>query len=117
MGGDRRKRFIRFVGNFFYDKLSSDEAMSYPGHNGFSLTKKEMELDKEVNQFLREASDYGDLDHGEHTSRAKKEGKRIKWHLSKILSPYFRIPSAHTKEPYYVRVSGDTRLDGQERSF
>ncbi len=103
-GGDRRKKFIRYLGNFFYEKLSSDDSMTYPGHNGFSLKKDDIESDSLVNQFLREASDYGDLDHGEHTSRSKKEGKRIKWHLSKILSPYFRIPSAHTKEPYYIKV-------------
>jgi hypothetical protein len=104
-GGDRRKKFIRFLGNFLYQKLSSDEPMTYPGHNGFSLQKDDLEADPAVNKFLRESSDYGDLDHGEHTSRSKKEGKRIKWHLSKILSPYFRIPSSHTKEPYYTKVS------------
>ncbi|MEP1779752.1 hypothetical protein [Reichenbachiella sp.] len=104
-GGDRRKKFIRFVGNLLYNKLSNDLPMSYPGHNGFSLQKEDLESDSLVNKFLRESSDYGDLDHSEHTSRAKKEGKRIKWHLSKILSPYFKIPSAHTKEPYYVKVS------------
>ncbi len=101
-GGGRRKKFIRYIGNYFYNKLSSDLAMSYPGHNGFSLKKEDLESDTIINKFLRESSDYGDLDHGEHTSRSKKEGKRVKWHLSKILSPYFKIPSAHTKEPLYV---------------
>lgn len=104
-GGDRRQKFIRYLGNFFYDKLSNDESMTYPGHNGFSLQKEDLDSDYFVNKFLRESSDYGDLDFGEHTSKIRKEGKRIKWHLSKVLSPYFRIPSAHTKEPYYVKTN------------
>lgn len=103
-GGDKRKKFIRYIGNFFYDKLLNDLAMTYPGHNGFSMSKEDLESSPLVNEFLRESSDYGDLDHREHTSRVRGEGKRIKWHLSKILSPYFRVPSARTKEPMYVKL-------------
>jgi hypothetical protein len=101
-GGIRRLKFIRFLGNLFYQKLVLDDSMSYPGHNGFSIEIEEMESDQFINNFLNEAADYGDLYKRIHTSKLKGEGKRVKYYITPILSSYFKIPCAHTKEPFYV---------------
>lgn len=101
-GGKHRKLFIHFLGSYFYKKMVEDLAMSNPGHNGFSLSLEELEKNTKVSSFLNEASDYGDLYDAPHTSKLKDKRERKKWYLNPILSPHFRIPSVHTKEPIYA---------------
>ncbi len=101
-GGKERKLFIHFLGSFFYKSLVEDNAMSNPGHNGFSLSIEDIEKNEDVKFFLNEATDYGDLYDAEHTSKLSDKRKRRKWYVNPILSPHFRIPSVHTKEPMYV---------------
>lgn len=100
-GGKERKTFIRHLGNHFFTTLRDDKAMSYPGRNGFSMTIDDLQKNEYVYKFIIEACNYGDLYDTSHTSKSGGE-KRRKFYLNPILSPYFKIPYAHTKEPMYV---------------
>lgn len=101
--GGKRKRFVEFLGNEIYRRMTNDKSMSYPGNNGFSLKINEVELNPKVNEFLRSCTDNGDLFEMSHTSKTKGERRR-KWYLNPILSPYFKIPYIHTKEPMYLSL-------------
>jgi hypothetical protein len=101
-GGGARRRFIDFLGRHFYARLMNDKAMSYPGHNGFSLPNLALESDPEVARFLSDAADYGDLQNAPHTTKNKGGEQRTKWYLNPILSPHFRLPESHVKEPEYL---------------
>jgi len=101
-GGKERKEFISYIGSLFFDSLVADKSMSYPGHNGFSIREEDLEKSDIVNEFFKDASDYGDLYDMPHTSKLKEKKARKKFYLNPILSPYFRIPYAHTKEPIYI---------------
>ena len=103
-GGKERKLFITFLGRHFNKTLSDDKAMSYPGRNGFSLTIEDFEKSKLVNEFLKDATDYGDLQDANHTTKSNDKKPRYKWYLNPILSPHFKIPYAHTKEPLYLTL-------------
>ena len=107
--GSDRKRFIDVLGRLFYTKLVNDLAMSYPGHNGFSVRIDELETDTKIKDFLEEAVDYGDLFDSSHTTKEKTARQRVKFYLNPILSPHFRIPESHVKEPIYASVA-DVRL-------
>lgn len=100
----RRKAFVDALGEHFYVSLTDDKAMSYPGANGFSVANSELIQKTDLNAFLSAASGFGDLYSSEHTSKRKGE-RRTKYYLAPILSPYFRIPSVHTKEPEYVNLA------------
>lgn len=104
-GGHDRQRFIDRLGTVFKEHLTKDRAMSYPGHNGFSLLKEEFTLNMVVRDFLTNAAEYGDLHAIRHTTKSKNRKQRIKWYLNPVLSPYFKIPESHVKEPLYVTVS------------
>lgn len=101
-GGKERKEFINYIGALFYKTLVEDKAMSYPGHNGFSISIEELESNNTLNNFINGACDYGDLYDMPHTSKMNDKKPRKKFYLNPILSPYFRIPYAHTKEPWYI---------------
>lgn len=101
---EKRRRFVDSLGEHFYVALTEDKAMSYPGANGFSLENSDVERAADVRRFLREAASFGDLYESPHTSKKKGE-RRTKYYLAPILSPFFRIPSVHTKEPEYVNIS------------
>lgn len=103
-GGGERRRFIDYLGRMFYMTLMEDRAMSYPGYNGFSLANDALENDDEVSRFVGDAVDYGDLFDALHTTKHKDGRQRTKWYLNPILSPYFRLPESHVKEPMYVDV-------------
>lgn len=105
IGGKERRLFIRNVGVHLQRMLLEDKSMSYPGRNGFSLLEEQQEQDILLNRFLGEASDYGDLQERPHTSKEKNKKKRVKWYLHPILTPYFKIPAVHTKEPYYAKIA------------
>lgn len=104
-GGGERQRFIDYLGRLFYTSLMEDRAMSYPGHNGFSLPNDSQEKDEQVWRFLGDAVDYGDLHDAAHTTKHKDARQRTKWYLNPILSPFFRLPESHVKEPMYVDVA------------
>ena len=104
-GGSERQKFIRVLGTLFQHRLANDEKMSYPGHNGFSILEGEVEMDSTMQQFFNELVNYGDMTVVAHTTKEKNRKARSKWYLGQILSPFFRIPVTHVKEPWYVDPS------------
>jgi hypothetical protein len=103
--GDDRRRFLNVIAGEFKRWLLEDYAMSYPGHNGFSLAVDELRSDQEITSFLEDSADYGDLYEVPHTTKEKNRKQRMKWYLSPILSVYYQVPESHVKEPYYAKVS------------
>jgi hypothetical protein len=101
-GGKERKLFISYIGRLFNKTMVEDKPMSYPGANGFSVTLEDLEKYEVVYEFLKDASDYGDLYDAPHTTKLANKKARHKWYLNPILSPYFKIPFSHTKEPIYL---------------
>jgi hypothetical protein len=108
--GDDRQRFIDVLGRTFRTWLLNDDAMSYPGHNGFSIAIDDLKKYPSLAEFLKGIVDYGDLYDAPHTTKMKDRRQRTKWYLSPILSPYFQIPEAHQKEPYYLENMEDLIL-------
>lgn len=102
--GNTRQRFISYIANLLERKMISDVAMSYPGHNGFSVALHELNLDPETKKFLEDAVDYGALFDSPHTTKSSDRRPRRKFYLNPILTPHFRLPHIRTKEPYYVSV-------------
>jgi hypothetical protein len=104
-GGGIRQKFISVVGRLFVKALLDDKAMSYPGHNGFSIAEDELHNDPKLCDWLNEASDIGDLVEVVHTTKERDRRPRRKYYFQPILSPYLRLPAVHVKEPLYVSAS------------
>lgn len=105
--GDDRKSFITVLGKTFRSWLLADTAMSYPGHNGFSILNDDLRQHPSLAHFLEVAVRHGDLHETPHTTKEKNRRERRKWYLSPIFSPHFQIPESHVKEPLYIK---DVRL-------
>lgn len=105
LDGDRRKTFIVSLGTWFSSKIRDDEALSNPGHNGFSLKLQDLDSDREIGSLIKNCRDHGDLVEREHTTKLADAKLRRKWYLSPLLCPYFRIPYIQTKEPIYANVA------------
>jgi len=103
-GGHDRQSFVDEIGSVFRKRLLDDVAMSYPGHNGFSLANADLDAHPAIRRFLREAVGYGNLYETQHTTRTGDRGQRTKWYLMPILSDLFQIPEVHPREPYYVKI-------------
>ncbi len=103
-GGDDRHRFIGVVARDLRAGLRDDRRMSYPGANGFSLPDISLKEHREVGRFLDKCVAYGVLEAFRHTPKTKSRGESSKWYLFPILTPYFQLPTTHTKEPRYMRV-------------
>nr|NJM02336.1 hypothetical protein [Desulfobacula sp.] len=116
MEGDQafsRKRFIQFLGKHFYRLLTNDVSMSNPGKNGLSFDIEDLSKSPKIKTFLKFAVEHGDLRELQHTSKVKSQ-KRIKYYLSPIYSPAFKIPYQHTKEPEYIKTEKlKTWMDNQ----
>lgn len=102
--GDQRQRFVDHIASFFRSSLLADHPMSYPGHNGFSLTIEQLDQTAELRRFLCDAVDYGDLVDVPHTTKEKDRRPRRKWYVNPILSAFYQIPEIHAKEPYYANL-------------
>lgn len=100
---EERLRLTRQIGNVLGRKLYADRKMSYPGHNGFSLTNSELENFPHVKSLLEEMCDYGTLIDSVHTTKEKDRQSRRKFYLNPILCPQFKMPYKRLKEPYYIR--------------
>ncbi|MEK6364986.1 MAG: hypothetical protein V4803_04995 [Burkholderia gladioli] len=100
--GNSRARVVQKLAVLFARRLGEDKAMSNPGNNGISLTVDDYRRHENIRAVLNLGSDFGDLMVGPHTSKLADRRPRIKWYLAPILSPYFRIPHVHTKEPIYL---------------
>ena len=103
--GDERFRFVQRLGEMFNNLLNDDQKMSYPGHTGFSMTIEDFKDNPDVENFLSEAVDYGNLVRREHTTRYTDKKRRIKFYLNPIYCPIYRIPVGQTKEPKYVSAA------------
>lgn len=104
--GDVRMRFVDALGNWLRRQMLDDSAMTYPGGNGFSLRKSDLERAPDLALLLEEAVGWGDLYEVEHTTKIsaeKHKDPRRKYYLNPVLSPHFQIPDAHTKEPLYSK--------------
>ncbi len=114
-GGDDRHKFVNVVGSYFRDKMRADKRMSYPGANGFSLSLSVLEDHDYVDEFLDNCVAFGVLEKARHTPKTKSRGQSMKWYLSSILTPYFQIPTAHTKEPFYAKINDVIEWLGQAK--
>lgn len=114
-GGDDRHKFVNVVGSYFRDKMRADKRMSYPGANGFSLSLSVLEDHDYVDVFLDNCVAFGVLEKARHTPKTKSRGQSMKWYLSSILTPYFQIPTAHTKEPFYAKIEDVIEWLGQAK--
>jgi hypothetical protein len=101
---EKRSRFLQFLGKHVYRVLTDDRPMSNPGANGFSISISDLDANLDLKQFLELCVEYGDLYDAPHTSKIKGEMRR-KYYLAPILSPYYKIPYVHTKEPLYVNAA------------
>jgi hypothetical protein len=81
-----------------------DEALSNPGHTGFSL--REMDIDKNpaVCEFLRNGVSWAILEERPHTSKNAGDTTRRKFYLHPLLSPAFDVPHRRVKEPLYISL-------------
>lgn len=103
--GDKRHSFINSLGTWLSTTIRNDRALSYPGHTGFSLFKKDFDQILPVTNLLKSCRDQGDLIESEHTTKSPDGIPRIKWYLNPLLCPYFRIPHIRTKEPIYTSLA------------
>ncbi|NBB80945.1 MAG: hypothetical protein GVY36_16115 [Verrucomicrobia bacterium] len=104
-----REQLVRSLGRFFYERLSGDLRLSYPGSNGMSISDEELKNSESKMRLLKNAVRYGDLQDSDHTSKARGE-KRRKFYLAQIYSPYFRIPFQRVKEPIYMDLQSLTEV-------
>lgn len=104
-GGHDRQRFLEYLGRFMRIKLLDDKSMSYPGHNGFSLTCQDLLEYPDVEEFIQDMVDYGVLIEVEHTSKKRTDPPRKKWYPNPVYCPYLRIYEARIKEPYYAKIA------------
>ncbi|RMM44379.1 hypothetical protein ALQ78_02985 [Pseudomonas syringae pv. aptata] len=102
--GDKRLSFINSLGAWLSTSIRNDRSLSYPGHTGFSIFKRDFEKSLPVTDLLKSCRDQGDLIESEHTTKSSDGIPRIKWYLNPLLCPYFRIPHVRTKEPIYTTL-------------
>ena len=88
----------------FATSLHGNDKMSYPGHNGISLSIEDLMEDPGLLEFLIEAVDHGNLTMIEHATRNKDRKRRLKFYLNPLYCVIFRIPYQHTKEPWYIKA-------------
>lgn len=103
--GSTRSKIVLALANWFRRKLAADVCMSYPGHNGFSLSLEDLDRHPELEKLLNLCCDFGDLVSQPHTTKSTDQKPRKKWYLAQLSSPYYRIPHVHTKEPIYTTTS------------
>ena len=48
----KRLQFIQNLGSRYYNLLTNDKPMSYPGRNGFSISIDELENNPDISAFL-----------------------------------------------------------------
>lgn len=111
--GDLRSRFLNEVASWLRSGLLDDKSMSNPGQNGFSLRVSELEKNDGLRQLIEEAVGWGDLYETDHKSKIKSEDAsepRKKYYINPALSPFYKLPEAHTKEPVYAKADEILKL-------
>ncbi len=102
--GDTLGRLVDTIGTRLRNQLRGDKSMSYPGANGISLKDTEVASDSEISGVLNDATAEGFLQAFRHTPKTPSRGKSTKWYLHPVLSPYYELTVAHTKEPLYLKI-------------
>lgn len=118
--GDVRIRFLDGIASWLRSRLLEDIAMSNPGGNGFSLRVSDLKKEKyqELRLLIEEAVGWGDLYEMDHTSKMKTERAkepRKKYYINPMLSPFYQLPDAHTKEPVYANINDIQKIAEKER--
>jgi hypothetical protein len=98
---DQRARLITALGGWFRRRMLDDQALSNPGHSGFSLLDSDLMSDELIVSIIKACRDHGDLLESSHTTKHRDQAPRKKWYLHPLLCPLFRIPHIRTKEPIY----------------
>ena len=101
---DDRFKLIQLLGEKFATSLHANDKMSYPGHNGISLSIEDLMEHQDLSEFLIEAVDYGNLTVIEHATKNRDRKRRLKFYLNPLYCVIFRIPYQHTKEPWYIKA-------------
>jgi len=112
-GGRFRYHVLSRIGPAIRDRLLSDQAISNPGHSGFSLDERELWGDAggdsgkahKVREFLHDCVSWAVFEERPHTSKNHVGETRRKFYLHPLLSPVFGVPHIRVKEPLYVNVS------------
>lgn len=99
-----RARFVKNVGDTLRHKILSDDNLSYPGANGFSILNEELDNFDAVRGFLEQLADYGNMLMLRHTTKNPGAGQRTKFYFHPIFCPMLGLPYVRTKEPYYARI-------------
>ena len=99
-----RARFVKNVGDVLRYKILSDEKLSYPGANGFSVQNEELDNLPAVRGFLEQLADYANMLMLRHTTKNPGAGQRTKFYFHPIFCPTLGLPYVRTKEPYYARI-------------
>lgn len=103
--GNTLQRMLDSIGDRLHRQLIKDRRMSYPGANGLSFAKHDLESDLEVKRLLHDATAEGFLLKREHTPKTLSRGDSVKWYPHPILAPYYELTVPHTKEPLYLSVA------------
>lgn len=103
--GDTLGRFVDTLGTRLRIQLRGDKPMSYPGANGISLTDADVANDPEIEGLLNDATAEGFLQVLHHTPKTQSRGRSKKWYLHPVLSPYYELTVARTKEPLYLKIT------------
>ncbi len=101
-GGSRRYAVLSRLGPAIHDSVVKDEALSNPGHTGFSLREIDIDQDPAVCEFLRNGVSWAILEERSHSSKNAGDTTRRKFYLHPLLSPAFDIPYRRVKEPLYI---------------
>ena len=101
--GKEGQLLVSTIAEYLSHRLYTDRALSYPGHNGFSLAVDDLENADKVRKKLQDLTDRGHLIESAHTTKEKDRRKRRKWYLNPVLAPLFDLPYIRKKEPLYVQ--------------
>lgn len=103
-GGSRRYAVLSRLGPAIHDAVVEDQALSNPGHTGFSLREMDIDKDRAVCEFLRNGVSWAILEERPHTSKNAGDTTRRKFYLHPLLSPAFDVPHRRVKEPLYINL-------------
>jgi len=100
-----RSSFIEKLAEFLRKRLFGDEALSNPGHTGISIRVEDLLDYPDIQGFLQEMDDYGNMVMLDHTTKSSDKKNRKKMYFNPIFCPHLGLPYIQTKEPYYARIA------------
>lgn len=110
--GAKRHAVVQRLGDQIHSYLVADEAISNPGHTGFSVNEADLADPKyeSEREFLLTAVHWAILEERVHTSKTHTGDRRRKFFLHPLLSAAFNIPTKRVKEPLYTSMSAVQQL-------